>query len=277
MIDVSIIVVGTNEKYFIYKCLNSIVQSKTEYRIETILVDNASTDGTYEMVKEKFPEVILLRNEKKIGYIQSNNLAMAKATGRYVLLINSDIELREDTLQVIVDFMDRHHDVAVSTCRLIFDDSTLQLNCRRFPTPLTYISRLPHFLRWLKIGKKFAMSKAVRRYLMLDYDRKKAKEVDWVVSALFFMRRKAIEDIGMLDEQLIPPFYLEDVDWCFRAHLKGWNVYYVPETTATHYYQRGSVRKFNKLSIVHLLNTIIFFKKHGWSMLLKKHRKIGKL
>ncbi len=225
------------------------------------------------MAGEKYRDAILLHNPRRLGYIQSNNLAMKIAKGRYIMLINSDIELNEDTIQVMVNFMDTHPEAAVSTCRLNFDDGTLQLNCRRFPTPMTYFSRIPHFFRWIRFGKKFAMNDAVARYLMLDYDHKKTIEVDWAVSAIFFMRMAAIKDIGMLDERLIPPFYLEDVDWCFRARLLGWKVYYVPETQAAHHYKRASVKKFNKLSIVHFLNILIFFNKHAWPMLLRKHRK----
>ena len=272
MVDVSIIVVGTNERELIRNCLNSISRSRTKYQVETILVDNASTDGTSSMASSNFKNIILLHNQKKIGYIQNNNLAMRIAKGRYIMLINSDIELHDDTVEVMVKFMDRYPKAAVSTCRLNFNDGTLQLNCRRFPTPITYFFRIPHFFRWLKFGKRFAMSKSISRYLMLDYDHKEAKEVDWVVSALFFMRKTAIEDVGMLDESLFPPYYLEDVDWCFRACVAGWKVYYVPDTCAIHLYKRDSVRKFSKLSLVHLLNTLIFCKKHWLSMALRKHR-----
>jgi len=273
MIDVSIIIAGTNERDFVHRCLSSISKSRTKYNIETILLDNASTDGTSEMVKNNFNDVKLLRNEKKMGYIYNNNLSMRHAKGRYILLLNSDIELKPDTLEVMLDFMDSHPETAVSACKLTFDDETLQLTCRQFPTPLTYICRIPHFLRWLKIGKKLAITNVVRRYLMMDYDHKKTKEVDWFLSALFLMRRSAIDEIGMLDDKLVQPFYLEDMDWCFRAHVRGWKVCYVPEVSAIHFYRRDSVRKFGKLSIVHLLNILIFYKKHWLEMLLKKHRR----
>ncbi|MHC4122174.1 MAG: glycosyltransferase family 2 protein [Planctomycetota bacterium] len=273
MVDLSIIIVGTNEKDFVYKCLDSILKSKVTYSVETILVDNASTDGTSSMVKDQFDSIELICNQEKKGYIYNNNLAMRKAKGRYILLLNADIELQYNTLQVMVDFMDRHKDVAVSACRLTFDDGTLQLTCRRFPTPLTYICRVPHFFHWIKIGKKFAISPIVHKYLMMDYDHKENRDVDWFLSAFFLMRRSAIDDLGMLDEKLVQPFYLEDMDWCFKAHVKGWRVCYVPEVYAVHHYRRDSVKKFGKLSIVHLLNIIIFFKKHAVSMLLHRHRK----
>ena len=273
MIDVSIIIVGTNELKFVFGSLDSITKSDANYKIEVILVDNASCDGTSDMVRKSFSNVRIIRSERKMGYIEANNMALKTTSGRYILILNSDIELKNDTIQVMVGFMDRHPDAAVSACKLVFDDGTLQLTCRRFPTPLSYIFRIPHFLRWLKIGKKLAVSRPVHRYLMMDYDHKKTIPVDWLLSAFFLMRSSAVREIGLLDERLIPPFYLEDVDWCFRAHLKGWRVYYVPEVYAVHHYKRGSVKRFSKLSIVHLLNIIIFFNKHALSMFLKKHRK----
>ena len=272
MKDVSIIIVGTNEREFVRICLNSIKKSKTDYDIETILVDNGSTDGTSEMVENNFKDVRLIRNEKKLGYIYNNNCAMKQAEGRYILLLNADVEFNEDTLQGTVSFMEKNVDAAVCGCKLVFDDGTLQLTCRRFPTPLTYLSRLPHFFYWIKVFKKFAKNKAVARYLMRDDSHEFVKKVDWLVSAFFLMRKKAIDDIGVFDKNLMQPFYLEDVEWCFRAHLKGWSVYYVPQFSAVHYYQRGSVKRFNKLSIVHMVNIFKFFNKHGLSMLLKKHR-----
>jgi len=273
MIDVSVIIVGTNEKEHVMQCLDSLLKSVTGYKIKAILVDNASADGTSAAVEERFRDVKILRNEEKKGYIYSNNLAMKGARGRYILIVNSDITFEPDTLEIMLDFMERRPSVAVSACRLTFEDGTLQLTCRRFPTPLTYISRLPHLFRWIKSGKKFAMSAPVRRYLMMDYDHKKARGIDWALSAFFLMRKKAIDEIGMFDEGLVSPFYLEDVDWCFRAHLRGWEVFYVPEANAVHHYKRGSVKKLGKLSFVHMANILIFYNKHALSMLLGRHRR----
>ena len=269
--DVSIIIVGTNERGHVKKCLDSIRRSAMTCTSEVIVVDNASTDGTYEMVSADYPEARLVRHEKKMGYIHNNVMATRASTGRYVLLLNSDIELMPDTVQYMVDFMEKNPDAAVSGPRLVFEDGTLQLTCRKFPTPFIYLSRLPHFFRWVKSGKKFSNSRTVHNYLMMDYDHKAMRAVDWILSAMFLMRRSAIERIGGLDNNLFQPFYLEDVEWCFRARLNGWKVYYIPEVCAIHYYRRDSVRKFGVLSIVHMLNILYFFNKHGLSMLLGKH------
>ena len=272
MIDISIIIVGTNEKHHVRKCLDSIRKSKTNYSLETIVVDNASTDGTFEMVKDEYPEVALRRNEKKIGYIHNNVMGTNNSKGRYVLLLNSDIEVMPGTIQYMVDFMERTPDAAVSGCKLVFENGDLQLTCRQFPTPFIYFNRLPHFFRWIKSGKKFSNSSAVQKYLMKDYDHKATRSVDWVLSALFLMRRSAINEFGGLDSKLVQPFYLEDVEWCFRARLNGRKVYYIPEVHAIHYYRRDSVKKFGKLSVVHVLNILYFFTKHGIPMFLGKHK-----
>ncbi len=271
--DVSIIVVGTNEKHHLKKCLESIRRSQTVYSIETIVVDNASTDGTAHMVAQDFPEVILRRNEKKLGYIHNNIEATNNCRGRYVLLLNSDIELMPNTMAYMIDFMEKNPDAAVSSSKLVFEDGTLQLTCRQFPTPLIYFNRLPHFFRWIKSGKKISNSSTVQKYLMKDYDHKTTRSVDWVLSALFLMRRSAIEKIGGLDYKLFQPFYLEDVEWCFRARINGLKVYYIPEVHAVHYYRRDSVKKFGKLSIVHILNILYFFNKHGLAMALGQHKR----
>lgn len=267
----SIIIVGTNEKKFVFKCLDSIFKSNFEHELDVIVIDNASNDGTSEMLKEHLAHVKMISNAKKMSYMYNNNLGIKSAQGEYILILNSDIELQSDTLQLLVDFMESHPEAAASACKLTFEDGTLQLTCRRFPSPLTYFCRIPHFFRWIKINKKFLSNRIISKYLMLDYDHQKTKEVDWILSALMLMRKSAVNDIGLLDEKLMPPFYLEDMDWCYRAHLKGWQIYYVPETSAKHYYRRDSVKRFGKLSFVHLFNVLIFFRKHGIQLIFNQH------
>jgi len=275
MIDVSIIIVGTNEKDFMRGCLDSIYNSITSYKYEVMVVDNASSDQTALMVKECFPNASLTVNKKKLGYIENNNMAMKKALGRYVLLLNADIELKSNTLQETIKFMDEHTRAAGCGCKLLFDDGTVQLTCRRFPSPWTYICRVPHFFHWIKFGKHFATSSQVKKYLMLDYDHREARAVDWIVSAFFLLRKSALDDIGPVGKHLLQPFYLEDVDWCFRAALKGWETYYVPQVEAVHHYQRTSIIRFNKLSFIHLINLMIFYFKNGFFMLLGRHHNRG--
>lgn len=266
-IDVSIIIVSTNERDFVWRCLDSIAKSRTRHTVETIVIDNASGDGTTAMVRRDFPNTIVEENDHRWGYIRNNNRAMEIARGRYLLVLNADIELQPDTLDVMVNFMDAHPDAGVSSCRLVYPDGTLQLSCRRFPTPWTYVGRLPHFLQWLWPKWKPRPPAHVARYLMLDYDHRQVRRVDWFLSAFFMLRRAAVEQVGKFDEGLIPPFYLEDVEWCFRARISGWTAYYVPHVQALHHHRQDSVRRPGRLSLVHLGNVLLFFAKHGRTMI----------
>jgi len=272
MTDLSVITVSTNEADDLEKCLASIYQETHDFSFEVLVVDNASTDGTRELL-QRYPDVEVLTTTQRKGYIENNNLAIAQAKGRYLLTMNADVVLEPGTLKYMLDFMDRHPDAALGACRLMFEDGTLQLTCRRFPTPLTYLSRLPHFLGWIPGLRRFADNGPSRRYVMRDYDHQETRTVDWVISAFFMMRRSVVEEIGPFARNLRQPFYLEDVDWCFRAHVAKHRVYYVPEAWATHLYRQSSVRGLNRLSFVHLANILIFFRNNGWDMLLGKHRR----
>ncbi len=272
MIDISLITVSTDEADDLAKCLASIYQEEHAFSYEVLVVDNASTDGTRELL-ERYPAVRVITTPERMGYIENNNLAIAQAGGRYLLTMNADVVLQPGTLAYMLDFMDKHPDAAMGACRLMFEDGSLQLTCRRFPNPLIYLSRLPHFLGWIPGLKRLADNRVARSYVLGDYDHRTTRTVDWSISAFFMMRRSVVEKIGPFSDDLRQPFYLEDVDWCFRAHVAGYRVYYVPEVWATHLYRQSSVRGLNRLSFVHLANILIFFRNNGWPMLLGKHRR----
>lgn len=270
--DISLITVSTNEADDLEKCLASIYQETHDFSFEVLVVDNASTDGTRELLA-RYPQVRVLTTRERKGYIENNNLAIAEARGRYFLTMNADVVLQPGTLKYMLEFKDEHPDAALGACRLMFEDGSLQPTCRNFPTPMTYLSRLPHFLGWIPGMRRLASNRRSQRYVMGDYDHRQTRPVDWVISAFFMMRRSVVEEIGPFSPDLRQPFYLEDVDWCFRAHVAGYRVYYVPEVWATHLYRQSSVSGLNRLSFVHLANILIFFRNNGWSMLLGKHRR----
>ncbi|MEM9599180.1 MAG: glycosyltransferase family 2 protein [Acidobacteriota bacterium] len=272
MVDVTIITVSTDEAEDLERCLPSILGDHGGLEVEILVVDNASTDLTAEILA-RHPEIRVLRRAERHGYIENNNLALPQARGRYILSMNADVVLEPGTLAHMVRFMDRHPEAAVSACRLHFGDGSLQLTCRRFPTPLTYLARLPHFLSWLPVLRRFEDNAVSRRYDLREQDHTVTRPVDWVITAFFLMRRSAVEEIGVFSHRLRQPFYLEDVEWCFRARLSGYLTYYVGEVWATHFYRQSSIKGLNRLSFVHLANLLIFFRLHGWSMLRGKHRR----
>ncbi len=268
-LDLSIIIISTNEGHYLERCLESIFSHKHNFSFECIVIDNGSTDNTWEIITEKFknPEIKPIKNEKKLGFIENNNMGIKMAKGKYVLLLNPDTILKPDTLEKMIEFMEKTPDAAVSTCKIYFPSGEIQHNVRSFPTPLTY------FIRILHIDKLFPNLKTVRKYLLKDWDRNKNSQVDWFITAFFFMRKKAIEELGILDENLTQPFYCEDLEWCFRAKINGWKAYYVAETDIIHDYQQDSRKRINKLTFVHLINILKFYKKHWKSYITGEYKK----
>ena len=262
--DLSIIIISTNEGHYLDRCLKSIFSHEHKINFECIVMDNGSTDNTWSLITEKYsnPQIIPVKNKTKLGFIENNNIGLKMAHGNYILLLNPDTIIKPDTLEKMIDFMDHTPDAAVATCKIFFPTGDIQHNFRSFPTPLTY------FLRILHIDNIFPNLKTIRKYLMKDFDRDNTSQVDWFITAFFFMRKKAIDVLGILDENLTQPFYCEDLEWCFRAKINGWKAYYVPTTDIIHDYQQDSRKRINRLTFVHLTNIVKFFKKH-WRSYIK--------
>lgn len=263
--DVTVIVISTNEGELLDACLTSVLQS-VDVTFECLVFNNASRDNTAALMRDKFTDerITCLTNQRKLGFIENNNIGLRRAKGRYVLLLNPDTRVHPDTLSTMVHFMDIHPKGAVATCRLTYRDGTPQANVRRFPTPLTY------FYRITMLDKLFPDHDVVKRYLLEDLNLSYTQDVDWFITAFFFMRRSIVDEIGPLDEKLMQPFYCEDLEWCYRSKLHGYRNYYVADASIVHDYQQTSRKKIGKLTFVHVCNILRFYQKHGRSMLAKK-------
>ena len=264
MPDVSVIIISTNEAAELGPCLASVLVSEVE--LEVIVFDNASTDATSDLLASNNRDIRIsdVTNERKLGFIENNNKGIEMAKGRYILLLNPDTVVQPETLTTMVRFMDSHPGAAVATCRMLYPDGSYQAHVRRFPTPTTYFWRISH------LDRLIPGLRSVERYLMHDLPHDRPSEVDWFISAFFFMRKEAIERIGTLDKTLLQPFYCEDLEWCYRARLKGYKNYYVPKTAITHVYRQSSSKRFGRLSLIHFCNIGIFFWKHRFPLLTKK-------
>ncbi len=260
-LDLTVIIISTNEADSLDRCLASVFQNKA--RFECIVFNNACTDQTKYLITEKYKDdrLSVIDNTTKKGFIENNNVGLEKASGRYVLFLNPDTIVQPDTFDVMIRFMDAPPDAAVSTCRLFYPDGSIQKTVRRFPTLLTYVYRIP------PLDRIFRHHKAPERYLMDQMNRNKTQEVDWFITAFFFMRKSVVDEIGPLDKRLLQPFYIEDLEWCYRARLKGYRNFYVAETSVVHEYQQTSRKKFSRLTLVHFCNVLLFYRKHGWSIL----------
>lgn len=228
IVDVSVVILNFNTRDLTRRCLANLYASDMgEYRMEVIACDNGSTDGSIEMIKREFPGVILIENGKNLGFAAGNNPGIKRARGRYILLLNSDTEVSSDPLWTMLDYMDSNPEVGASTCKLILADRTMDPACHRgFPSPwaaLTYFCGLE---------KLFPKSRIFGQYHQGYKDLNTTHEVDMISGAFFLARRKAVSDVGPLDEEYF--FYGEDMDWCFRMKEKGWKIMFNPTASTLH-------------------------------------------
>lgn len=230
--DLSIIVVNWNTKDFLLRCLESIkvYTKKTSYEI--IVVDNFSSDGSAEMVEENFPDVILIRNKRNEGFGRANNQGLARAKGKYVLFLNSDVAVNENCLDRMFALMEQNPDVGASACKLTFPDGSLQHSCRQFPSFKVYLLML------LGLRYSFPRMKIFREYLMLDWDHSDVREVDQIMGSFMFIRKDVLNRVGSFDERFW--MYFEEVDLCLRIKRGGWKIVHYPYASAVHFLSRSS-------------------------------------
>lgn len=229
MTKLSIIIVSFNTVYFLEKCLDSIKEHVTkELPIEIIVVDNASSDNSVEMVQSKFPEVILIQSDTNEGFSKANNRGIAKASGENLLFLNSDTVVYKHTLEEMVSFMDHHKEAGAATCLVKMKNGKIDdASHRGFPTPwnaLCYFSGL---------AKVFPKSLFFNGYNLGWKDLDKVHEIDSLAGAFMIVRREAGEAVGWWDNDYF--FYGEDIDFCYRLKEKGWKIYFVPTTQILHY------------------------------------------
>lgn len=256
MAIVSIVTVTMNHLPLLKVFLESVdmtLSGNIDY--ELILVDNCSTDGTVRYVQKHFPEVRLYVNNRIRGFAENNNFAIQKSTGKYVLLLNPDIQLYPGAVEKLVEFMEEHPRVGLAGPKLLNPDLSVQYSTRRFINAYTL------FLRLLNWGADNPTQPRIIEYLMKTMDRSFAQPVDWLIGAAMIVRRKAIAEVGLLDENFF--LYIEDQDWCYRMWKSGWEVYYVPTSQMVHVHQRQSVKhKMWRLTFHHGRSLFYFFWKH---------------
>ena len=260
--DVGIVIVNGNTRDLLKRCLESVLASRgTCARV--CVVDNASHDGSAEMVSAEFPLVQLVRNAGNLGYPAANNQGLrllhfedegSAATPRYALLLNADTEVPPDGLAKVVAFADAHPQAAVVGPKLVRLDGSLDLACRRsFPSPSISLYRITG------LSRLFPRSRVFGRYNLTYLDENQTAEVDSVVGAFMLVRREAIADIGLLDETFF--MYGEDLDWAFRMKARGWQILYYPEVTVLHV-KRASSRQNPRARVEFWRAMEIFYRKH---------------
>lgn len=226
--DLSVIIVNYNVRAFLESALISVRKAMSGIDGEVIVVDNASDDGSVEMVQQKFSYVTLIANAQNTGFAAANNLALRVARGRYILLLNPDTLVQENTLRTMIEVLESNPDVGLAGCKILNPDGTLQLACRRsFPTPWVAFTKISG------LSALFPHSPLFGRYNLAYRDPDQSYEVDAISGSFMFLRRSVYEAVGGLDEQFF--MYGEDLDWCYRIKNGGWKVLYVHATQIIHY------------------------------------------
>ncbi len=250
----SIVIVNWNTCAYLVGALRSIYESHPPFPFETIVVDNASTDGSAETVASEFPQVRLIANQENVGYARGNNQGMEVSTGDYVLLLNPDVVLPPGGLERALEILESRPDVGVLGVKLVSPDGRVQRSVRGFPYPLTV------FFEGSGLAKLFPASRAVNAYRMSWFNYDREAEVDQPMGTFLLIRRKTLEDVGLMDERF--PIFFNDVDWCYRAKRRGWKVLYSPDVAVTHY-GGGSTRQVRGRMAWESRNSLLrFFRKH---------------
>lgn len=226
-VDVSIIIISWNTMEITCDCLRSIYELTKDVDFEVIVVDNGSTDDSCEVVEEEFPQVKLIKNGKNLGFSKANNIGIKVSTGRYLFLVNSDIIILDACVKKMIQFMDKNPHVGMAGPRILNPDMSLQPTCKHYP------SLWNNFCQALGLNRLFPKSSFFSDWFMSYWQHDTIKKVDGLGGCFLVVRRKALDEVGLLDEDFF--IYGEDIDWCRRFNLAGWNIMFNSETEAIHF------------------------------------------
>lgn len=251
----SIIIVNYNAGHYLENCLRSIYAETKQIPFDIWVVDNNSKDASVSMIRRNYPLVNLIENKENIGFARANNDAIRKSTGDYVLLLNPDTLILENAIEKMVKFLDENPRTGIAGCKVLNEDGTLQLACRRsIPAPGVA------FFRLTGLSRLFPNSKTMAKYNMTYLDPDKPHEVDAVSGAFLMIRMKVVDKIGTLDENFF--MYGEDLDFCIRTKKAGWIVMYFPSAQIIHHKGECSRTNSRKAAFEFYRSMYLFHKKH---------------
>ncbi len=262
MVDLAVVIVSYNVRDILRRCLGSIERSVDGQVVNVWVVDSGSSDGTSAMICEHYPWVNLIESEN-VGFARGNNIALRQilarsepsSVPRFVLLLNPDTELPPTALTRMVEFMEAHPEAGAAGPKLLRQDGSLDLACRRsFPTPGV------SFYHFLGLGRLFPRSRVFGRYNLTYLDPNGIAEVDSVVGAFMLVRGEILRTVGLLDEAFF--MYGEDLDWALRIKRAGWKILY-NGTVSVFHLKRASSRQRSTQSLIAFYDAmLIFFQKH---------------
>ena len=251
----SIVIVNYNTERLLRSCLESVYAGANGTPLTIWVVDNNSHDSSVAMVKSFFPKVQVIENRCNVGFSKANNAVISRSESDYILLLNPDTLIIENAIEQMVKFMEEHPTVGIAGCKVLNRDGTLQLACRRsIPTPRVA------FFRLTGLSKLFPKSRIMAEYNLTYTNPEQTHEVGAVSGAFLMIRRKAVEEIGLLDERFF--MYGEELDWCLRAKRAGWAVMYHPAAQIIHYKGESTKHNSRKAAVEFYRAMYLFHRKH---------------
>ncbi len=252
--DISVVIVAWNAKRYVEMCLESLEKAPPQRSMEVLVVDNASDDGTAEMIESKYPWVKLIKSTENLGFSRGNNLAIRQCRGRYIALVNPDVIVFPGCLDALADFLDNHPRVGDVGPRVFNPDMTQQSTCRRFPTLWN------NFCSATALATTFTRSRIFAGEHMWYFAHDRTMSVDVIVGCFSMIRREAFDDVGLLDEELF--MYGDDVDWCRRARGAGWEVMFYPGAQAIHHLGKTTAPYPVRFAVAQQQSVLHYWKKH---------------
>jgi N-acetylglucosaminyl-diphospho-decaprenol L-rhamnosyltransferase len=252
MNDLSIVLINYNGSIFLNECLNSIQKMTNHCHYEAIVVDNCSTDDSTKIIKDKFPSFQLICSQTNLGFGKANNLAVKYSQGKYLLFLNTDTILTENTVKILSDYLDRHEDVGAIGSRVVFEDSSYQLSAGKLPSiGIELIDKIRYALdrRWHSSISDF-----------YSKQHSQVAEVGWVTGACLMMRRDLFDRIGGFDEKFF--MYFEDKDLCKRVREAGFKVIYYPHTSIIHLLGGSSQGVKKSVNTYYRDSQLYYYQKH---------------
>jgi GT2 family glycosyltransferase len=249
-VNLSIIIVSWNTRDLLAACLESVHANLPPGKCEVWVVDNASTDDSAAMVREHFPQVRLVKNKTNVGFGRANNQAIKQCAGTYVLLLNSDTQVLPGALANLTGFMERHPEAGTAGAHILNPDLTLQTSCSPTPTLSRELWRMLHLDTLHPYGV----------YRMKGWNQHAPREVDIVMGACMILRREALDQVGLFDEDYF--FYSEEEDLCLRLHRANWRIYWIPGAPVIHYGGQSAQQAPDDMFLRLYQGKLLLFRKH---------------
>ena len=247
-LSLSILIVNWNTKDLLKNCLSSIYDDPDSARWDVVVVDNYSDDGSLAMLEREFPQVVAVASGENTGFVRGNYLALERARGSHLLLLNTDTEVERGALGLLLEFMSAHPEAGAVGPKLLNRDGSLQLSCGIAPSLATEITNkmlLHNLLPFFKLGR---------------WDHSEIREVGWVTGACLLMRREVVAELGFLDSEL--HMFYEDLEWCLRIGRSGWKIYYHPSSRVLHLGGQSTRQNIAEMLVISQRSLYYLFEKH---------------